>query len=280
MRLRLVLTLFLVLTPFLHSKEFSKNNFTPLFANPYEARMAFISQTGMQKLRMDIGASFDMLQIYKNGNRSYYFGSDLMTYTRLRSEGKFKFPVETTDYYFGVNLSSGLISKKDKKSFYEWRLRIAHISSHLIDGYTDENQNFLEPSFVYSREFIDFIFKMNYIDYLFKESDFQPYLGFNYIFSTIPDNFKNFELLTGFNYIQSLSDDLPFELLLAYNFTLKGFDGNYYGVNTLRAGTLFRSNQNRGIFLGFFGYNGPSMHGMFYNQKDSYIGLGIQLFIL
>ena len=61
---------------------------------------------------------------------------------------------------------------------------------------------------------------------------------------------------------------------------MKGFNDNYFGVNTMQAGVLFRGSNNRGVFLGFYGYNGPSMHGMFYNQKDSYIGIGTQLFIL
>jgi len=251
-------------------------NFEPLIANPYEARMGFIGQPSEERLRMDIGASFDLIEISKNGT----FGVDMMTYTRLRSEGRFKFPVETTDYYFGINSAFrfnnnpifGEMFNRDE----QLRIRLAHISSHLIDGYT-EDWVFLEKPFVYSREFLEVIYKVNHGFYdCYFPSIISPYVGVNYIFSKIPNNIESFELITGFDLHSYLTDD--FYIKAGYNFTLKGFDDNYYGVSNAQAGIVYNFSENRAIFLGIYAHDGLSMHGMFFNQKDSYIGIGTQIY--
>ena len=59
-------------------------NFKPLLANPYESRLGFIGQPSEERLRMDIGATFDLFRLGKAST----FGIDMMTYTQLRSEGR------------------------------------------------------------------------------------------------------------------------------------------------------------------------------------------------
>ncbi|HYF01921.1 MAG TPA: hypothetical protein VEC36_00985, partial [Patescibacteria group bacterium] len=142
-------------------------SFTPLIANPLEGRVGAMYQFADNKLRLDIGNSID---VYKLPNRDVAFGVDFYTFTRLRSEGNFKFPVETSDYYFGVNFSSS--SLRDSKKYYDeesdrtyevgfkpsLRLRLAHISSHLVDGLADTSGKLEKKPFVYSREFADLVF--------------------------------------------------------------------------------------------------------------------------
>ena len=169
-------------------------NFRPLIANPYEARMGFIGKPSEERLRMDIGATFDLFKLSKQGT----FGVDMMTYTRLRSEGRFKFPVETTDYFFGIN-SAFLFERSpifgDLFSGVEQlRIRLAHISSHLIDGYTINNE-FISPPFVYSREFLEVIYKVN-TGYSDDCQLISPYFGGSYVFSKIPNNIESFDKRT------------------------------------------------------------------------------------
>lgn len=249
-------------------------NFRPLIANPYESRMGFIGQPSEDRLRMDIGATFDLFEISKNGT----FGIDMMTFTRLRSEGRFKFPVETTDYFFGVNSSfsfnksplfGGLFGNNE-----ELRIRLAHISSHLIDGYTANNE-FITPPFVFSKEFVEVIYKVNSIS-TSNCQEISPYFGGSYLFSKIPHEIESFELISGIEYRKSLTDNMSIEA--GYNFTLKGFDNTYYGVNSGQAGIKYNFTNNRAIFVGVYLYDGLSMHGMFFNQKDSYIGIGTQIY--
>ncbi|MFA7327259.1 MAG: DUF1207 domain-containing protein [Candidatus Kapaibacterium sp.] len=249
-------------------------NFRPLIANPYEARIGFIGQPSNDRLRMDIGATFDLFDISQYGT----FGIDMMTYTRLRSEGRFKFPVETTDYYFGVNSAfhfwDSPIFGKIYGDYEELRIRLAHISSHLIDGYTIEN-NFISPPFVYSREFLEIIYKINNTSSIDCQ-EISPYFGVNYIFSKIPRNIESLELISGIEYRKGLNENISLEA--GYNFTLKGFDNTYYGVNSGQAGIRFYLAKERAIFVGVYLYDGLSMHGMFFNQKDSYIGIGTQIY--
>ncbi|PKL80399.1 MAG: hypothetical protein CVV25_04520 [Ignavibacteriae bacterium HGW-Ignavibacteriae-4] len=252
----------------------SRLNFNPLIANPYEARIGFIGQPSEERLRMDIGASFDLFKLSKQGT----FGIDMMTYTRLRSEGRFKFPVETTDYYFGVNSAFSFygdaIFGRIFNGVEKLRIRLAHISSHLIDGYTTDNE-FITPPFVYSREFLEVIYKVDH-DYYTNYTSISPYIGVNYIFSKIPRNIESFELISGIEYRKGLTDNISIEA--GYNFTLKGLDDTYYGVNSGQAGILYNFTKNRAIFVGVYLYDGLSMHGMFFNQKDSYIGIGTQIY--
>lgn len=241
--------------------------FGNLIANPFEERNAFIYQSGSEQLRMDIGKSFDLANIYDNQERRINFGVDLMTFTRLRSEGRMKFPVETTDYYFGVNFSHiGNIFLNGKKGQEAIRLRIAHISSHLIDGYTENNQ-FLKNPFVFSREFVELVYKIN--------NGLPFYFGINYIFSSLPKNINSLELIAGAQISRKIIND--FSLVSAYNFQLKGIDDKYFGVHSVQLGLDYEMLQNRSLFFGLYAYHGLSMHGMFFYEKDSYIGVGIQV---
>lgn len=282
--MRLFLSLFVVsaiifCTNILHSEtpSISNLNFDQAIANPYEARIGFIGQPSEKHLRMDIGGSFDLYQKQYENNSTLSFGADLMTYTRLRSEGHFKFPVETTDYFFGIN--SALRLKSSAKTILgdlfkgdeQFRIRIAHISSHLIDGYTDANWVFKRSPFVFSREFVDIMYRPGNL------GSFAPYIGLNYIFSTQPRNINRLELQAGFDYIAQLSDS-DFDFVVGYNFALKGFDDVYSGVNSAQAGIKYNFSGNRAIFVGAYFYSGLSMHGMFYFQKDSYIGIGTQIY--
>ena len=252
----------------------SSMTFEPLIANPYEARMGFMGQPSEDRLRMDIGATFDLFQLSQDGT----FGVDMMTFTRLRSEGRFKFPVETTDYFFGINsafqfdgspLFVRLFESKD-----QLRIRLSHISSHLIDGYTIKDE-FISPPFVFSREFLEIIYKVNYFS-KYNYQKISPYFGVNYIFSKIPSEIESYELITGIEYTKGLSDKLSIEA--GYNFTIKGFNDHYFGVNNGQAGIKYNFTKDRAIFVGVYLYDGLSMHGMFFNQKDSYIGIGTQIY--
>ena len=80
---------------------FDKLLFTPLTANVFEPRIGAMYQLSAEKLRLDIGASFDLADLKLFDGVETRFGTDFFTFTRLRSERGFKFPVETSDYFFG-----------------------------------------------------------------------------------------------------------------------------------------------------------------------------------
>ena len=246
--------------------------FVPPVAAQIEARIGTYYLIDDNKMRLDIGNSFDLMKVYENSDIQINTGADLMTYTRLRSVGKLKFPVETTDYYFGFN--STFVQKTDKDNFFSGRVRLAHISSHLIDGYS-KNGVFNKMPYVYSREFVDllgaFNFKLN------NSGIMKFYLGANFVFSTIPDNVNIVEPQIGFDVKNRfLSDNL--ELVFGYDLRLLGEDNVFRGSNSIQTGLNLKTSKNTSIFVGYYFFSGHSIHGLFLKENDHYNGLGVQLY--
>lgn len=236
--------------------------FDPLRAGVFEQRVGAIYQTNVKKLRLDIGATTDLFHFDYDSLTTISVGSDFFTYTRLRSEVNFKFPVETSDYFFGGNISYA--KKIDSQYNLYGRLRIAHISSHLVDGYTD-NGVFIQDPFVYSREFAELLFAVT------SDNGLRAYAGFTSVWNAIPRNSSRF---------------IPqFGLEFTYNFTdwfalVSGFDARIVSGSpaiSVQAGLQFLNKDKKGILLSIYNFDGRSMHGMFYNQKDAYGGLGFQI---
>lgn len=238
--------------------------FKPLVGNTFEPRVGTIYNIDDDRLRLDIGTSIDLSTLYKTDSVEIRLGGDFFTYTRLRSVGHFKFPVEASDYFFGANLTG--------KSFFmnlpfEWRFRIAHISAHLVDGYASDSV-FLQRPFSYSREFIDAIAAFRYKNVRF-------YGGTTYIFSTLPKNLGKWVPQFGFD------GEYKFwrNLYLSYGYDYK--ISRIKKITRLNAsgqlGVIFKSTMKTGIGFYIYNYNGWNEHGMFYDKKLNYSGIGFQL---
>lgn len=243
-------------------------NIQPFTANILEPKLGFLFQLTKNELRLDIGNSLDVIK-YLNENESYSFGADLFTYTLLRSENNFRFPVDAVDYLFGLNAS---YKKIDGKNQYGLRLRVSHISAHFVDGHFD-NYNHqwkenLSPR-VYSREFIELM-----PFYFF--GSFRVYSGFTYIFHVEPKYIKKDNYQLGFDYFAEniLSKNItPFA---AYD--LKVIHINDYSINhTLELGIKFGKPYGKGfrIYLNF--YSGKSIHGEYFDINKNYTAFGINL---
>ncbi len=256
---------------FFSIESYAINNllFKPLNANPLEGRIGSIIQTNQDNLRLDIGASFDLLEIQKDKLR---FGADFFTFTRLRSEKNFKFPVETSDYFFGINSSYKTRIFSQEVSA---RLRLAHISAHLVDGFSSSG-NFYKMPFVYSREFADFTFA---IDSLFKSelipNGIRIYFGHNYIFSNAPDAAESQIFNVGTDFSYNIINKI--DLSGGFDYKLGLVSDNFYQT-AFQFGLLINTEKNRGIFVGYYYFNGKSLHGLFYNEIDNYSGIGFQIF--
>ena len=257
--LRKIIILLLVILPVTAQ---GKLLFKPLFANPFEPRDGSFYQFQDDKLRLDIGASFDLAK-FKVAGRDAAVGVDFFTYTRLRHEGNFKFPVETSDYFFGANYSMRFPTKFPGYI----RLRLSHISSHLVDGYTDDNYNFKREPIVYSREFVDLVWAQQL-------GDFRYYFGANFIFSKIPKDPNAITPQVGFDYSRELTSWLTFDM--GFDFKLIGIDNVWQGTSAAQMGFTFWTSPNYGIFAGVYCYRGRSMHGQFHKDYDNYLGLGLQ----
>jgi len=246
----------------------SELNIQPFTANFLEPKAGFQYLFDMDKVRIDIGTSRDIIKWYLPAS-NLSIGADFFTYTRARSEANFKFPVETIDYLFGLNGSF-------KKYYYNGelgaRLRFSHISSHLVDGYYDsESESWLngrEP-FVYSKEFFELIA-------YYKIYGIRVYCGITYNIHIIPDEIKKSVFQVGFDYYPFwLSTDL-FTPFIAYDFKLTGID-EYTGNNIVTVGIKFGEPESRGFSILVSYLSGKSVHGEFYNINETYATIGINL---
>jgi hypothetical protein len=272
MRYLLLFIFFSISLVFPQSKSewFPSNlNIQPFTANFIEPRAGFSYLLGQKEIRLDIGTSSDIYH-YIQDNSTLSFGADLFTYTRLRGEKEFHFPVDAVDYLFGIN-AGYKISEPNK--VYGLRFRLSHISAHFADGHFDtgsnEWRNGRTPT-VYSREFIE-LFPF------FKINTFRFYLGLTYIFHVTPKDIGKGIYQTGFDYyLTSLfkSNISPF---IAYDFKINSINKIYFGNNIISAGIKFGKYNAKGISITFNYFSGMSIHGEYYNVFERYSTIGVNL---
>ena len=226
-------------------------NIRPFTANVLEPRAGFSYLTNLNKMELNIGTSSDFYRV-KTYNSTLSFGADLFTYTRLKSQNNFKFPVQTIDYFFGFNSGYKVVNDCSE---YGFRIRLSHISTHMADGSynksTGEWENGIEP-FVYSREFID-IFPF------YQAGSFRGYIGFTYLFHVIPDAFGREIYQTGFDYYFTTLPVKVFSPFNAYDFKLSKID-EYSGNNVIDIGIKFGKYDKKGFSI-FYSYSsGKNIH--------------------
>lgn len=241
----------------------------PFSANQLEPKLGFLFQTGENELRLDIGNSIDILRYNIDDDFSLSFGADLFTFTLLRGESNFHFPVDAVDYLFGLNF--GLL-KTNEKYIYGIRFRISHISAHFVDGHFDGTsgtwKDGLNPR-VYSREFIELI-------PFLKIYDIRTYAGFSYLLHIDPSEIKKDNYQLGFDYFidQAVTDlFIPF---IAYDLKLIHLD-KYTANNSFSAGLKFGKKEGKGLSVYFNYYSGKSIHGEYFDRNIEYSAVGINL---
>ncbi|MCL5992540.1 MAG: DUF1207 domain-containing protein [Bacteroidetes bacterium] len=238
--------------------------FPPLTANLLEPRIGCVFQLTEKKLRLDIGTSVDLFEFDIRENSKIRIGTDFFTLSRLRSEGNMKFPVETADYFFGLN---GTTKGKALGLNYSARLRLAHISSHIVDGLANDTILTRKP-YVYSREFAELTQAINF-------DELRCYAGITYVFSRQPKSTNAIIPQFGFDYKYKMNEFM--NIILGYDFKLSGYNNDYFGAHSAQAGIEFVTVNDIGILISGYYFKGKSIHGMFYNENESYAGAGFQV---
>lgn len=250
----------------LSSAKGNELNFPPLFANPFEGRIASYYQFQTKKLRLDIGSAVDLFRLKSNDSLRIFIGTDFFTLTQLRSEGRFKFPIETIDYFFDMNIS---LRSVFNFGIINSRIRVAHISAHLVDGLAKDTL-FTRSPFVYSREFLELA-----VAYVF--NNFRIYTNWEFIFSTLPRDVQKFNLGVGFDFEKKLGSFLNF--IGGFNLKMNGYNKRYFFTSISKVGLCILNIDNKGFFVGFTYLSGKNIHGMYYKENDKYFGIGFELFI-
>ncbi len=240
----------------------------PFTANILEPKLGFLLHMSKNELRLDIGNSIDIIRFH-NDSEIFSLGADLFTYTLLRSEKDFHFPVDAVDYLFGLNLA---YTKNMDKNKLGLRLRLSHISAHFVDGHFDNSINNwrdnLKPR-VYSREFIE-------IMPFYKFGSLRFYLGFTYIFHVDPQHIKKDNYQFGFDYF--LNDYINVNVTPFIAYDIKIIHISKYSANhSLMAGLKFGKPHGKGLstYLNF--YSGKSINGEYFDINKNYLAIGINL---
>ncbi|MBL7999706.1 MAG: DUF1207 domain-containing protein [Candidatus Kapabacteria bacterium] len=257
----------LILQLHLHADD-SRVLFKQLLANPIEARIGTMYQATDNRLRLDIGHTFDLMSVASSSDFNAVLGGDFFTYTRLRSEGNLKFPVETVDYFFGVNSS---LQWKSPQVLYDARIRLSHISAHLTDGVADANGTLQPKPFVYSREFVDIIASVIF------DNTYRVYAGGTFIFS-------NHRLAYPVSLIiPQAGGEIHYPITQSIK-AQAGVDTKLVAVNGVarlitasQAGVSFKQMNGYSVFVGVYQYSGYSVHGLFFDTVDNYWGFGFQV---
>jgi hypothetical protein len=218
---------------------------------------------GPKHLRLDIGYRWNVTSIALGDSTiaPLIIDSDFFTLTQLRSEGNLKFPVETVDYWFGLGAHW-------KHNEWEMRLRLAHVSTHLVDGLANADGTFEQQKpFVYSREFVELMAGPRW-------GIVRPYVGLTYVWSTQPVNVGRL--------IPQVGCDL--RLPTPYGQIVAGIDARRTVFNevasvasVLQAGFNLGGGQGASTSISIMRYDGRSVHGMFANRFDHYWALAIQV---
>ena len=241
-----------------HVAHACAREFTQLYANPFEARIQTVGQIGPKTLRLDIGAAPMLLRV----DSTYSVAAEFFTLTRLRSEGNLKFPVETSDYWFGF---TGAYTPAG--SALDVRVRLAHISSHLVDGYANSSGQFeRQMPFVYSREFIEAI-----VTYTI--GSIRPYAGLTWVWSIQPRYFDRVIPHLGVDCTYDLGDG--FSAHAGHDTKLIGIDGTFAPQHATQIGLQQRYATGTAAGISLFRFDGRSIHGMFARQAESYLGIGL-----
>lgn len=228
-------------------------------ANPLEARILMMWQPGPKHVRLDIGAAPTLWR----ADPRIDVGVDFFTLTRLRTEGNLKFPVETIDYWFGVRGTF-----VDTASPWDARLRLAHISTHLADGYADTSGVFVNRRpFVYSREFVEALVG-------YRIDRVRPYAGLTYLWAVQPRRFDRIIPQAGVNV---RADVAGMTIAGGYDVKLIGIDGTYRPQHAAQLGLEWIQNGTVATSLNVYRYDGRSIHGMFADTQDHYWAVGLQM---
>lgn len=243
--------------------------FVPPKAAIFEAKTGVTKFIDDKNLKLDIGATFDIAGM-RMGKNNFSFGVDFITFSSLRSESNFKFPVDAIDYMFGVNFNYK--RDLDSKNIFSARLRISHISSHLEDGHIYEDSDTIFTPFVFSKEFIDVAAMDEYS--LSKDLSVKSMIALNFVFHAIPKGISTFSGQLGIELRYYLYKSLS--LYLSNDNTFATVNGTSNLNESFESGVSIGEKGSRSISVYFDYYDGQDYRGQYYGGYLNYKGIGLR----
>jgi hypothetical protein len=248
----------------------SEELFRPIRASIFESRIGVSKNLNDKYLKLDIGYSPDIVSL-KTKRNTYSAGVEFFTFSNLRSEDNFKFPVDAIDYYFGLKFS--YLRPLKKNMSLSGRLRIAHISSHFEDGHKYERTDTIFTPIVYSREFLDLSGILD--TRINKRISLRNQFSINLLFHSIPDDFAKVYFQYGFEVNLKITRILSvyFSNELRYVEIKNNWNLNINIETGIKIGKL----NSRGVNIFFNYYDGQDYKGQYYDKYLNIKSLGFSI---
>jgi len=258
--------------------------FRPSPASQIEPRLGVEKMIDTNLLTLNIGSSVDLFSWKTtngkegvNSESELRLGADMFTWTQIRSEGDFRFPVEDVDYLFGLNMTwrykyqnSNLPEDIFMPVEYSIRIRLAHISAHTVDGqYDNYTQKFIfQQPYTYSKEFIDALY--SYQNYWHHAVGYRLFAGAMLLVHVIPTTLTAFAPHYGFVLSGAPATLTPY---LAYDGRVEKVTA-WQGDNSLQLGVKLGKWDEGGMSLYAGYYQGKNVHGELYFLNTTQFSIG------
>ncbi len=248
----------------------------PLIANHQEPRLGVRKEIGTSRLKLDIGGSLDLLGYAFDDQRSRQLrlGVDFFTYALTTSFEEHRLQVDAVDGFFGGHL---VYRAGGEHSAVAMRLRILHLSAHMVDGHVDPATGTWRDGrapIPFTRDFAElgafFSFSAGPIAIM-------PYAGISYATLVRPSTINRWGGLGG---VELNSGEWPgrafgnpFELYVADNLSIAGVP-EWIGTNIFEVGMKFGRWEGNGIRFYVNNASGLELFSQYYDVRNSRWGVG------
>lgn len=253
--------------------------FPPLPASFEEARAGITKDVNTAQMKLDIGTAMDFLEIRLRADSSERLrvGADLFTYALTTSYQGLRLQVDAVDGYFGGHI---VYRVQRAGTALLLRLRILHLSSHLLDGHFDSNRNVWIDGKLptpLARDYGEIT--LGHL-WQWKSSEIFLYGGFSQATLIRPPTMKRLNLLWG---ITAHTGDwagtcfgAPVHFYASDHCSFWGLE-TLSGTNMVQVGAKFGEWQGAGISIFISHHAGLEVYHQYFDVKNDAWGLGVGL---
>jgi len=246
-----------------------------LIAHPQEARVGVRKEAGSSRLKLDIGTSMDIVTVSLGGGDTHITaGIDFFTYALTTSSEGLRLQVDAVDGFFGGHVAC---SMKNSAARYDLRLRLLHLSAHMVDGHYDIPRNDWKDGrapLPFTRDFGELVAG---IRGPLAGISCRFYSGFSYATLVRPTTIRRFATLHGLELSspallpRMLDRETP--VYLAVHLAMAGTP-RYAGTTSVEAGMKFGAMYGRGVRIYASYTAGPEVFSQYYDLRSRIWGVG------
>ena len=250
--------------------------FPPLTANYHEPRVGLRLELGSTRMKLDIGSCIDLIAYSPSddGKQLFRMGMEFFTYALTTSVHNLRLQVDAVDGFFGGHVT---FRSDHTTSSLAVRLRLIHLSSHLIDGHYDLHTD----SWIDGKIPIPLSRDSGELTVALSGSgsvvSWMIYSGVDYATFVRPDEMRRWSSLHGFElYAPRLLGPVfgkPPNLYVADHLSFFGLP-EYIGTNNLEGGIKFGEWTGTGLKLYVSYYRGTDMFSQYYTVRREQVGVG------